>query len=81
MPALTKRTNGMAIASFCCAVASFSLVVTCIPGIVFGHIALREIKRDPTQGGSGMAIAGIVIGYIILAMVVYLIVTLWNLDD
>jgi hypothetical protein len=81
MPALTERTNGMAIASFWCAIASFVLVVTCIPGIVFGHIALRQIKRDPRQGGTSMAIAGIAIGFIILAMSVFLIVALWNLDD
>ena len=71
----------MSIASFWCAIASFVTVVTSIPGIVFGHIALRQIKRDPTQGGSSMAIAGIVIGYILLAMAVYLTVAVLTLDD
>jgi hypothetical protein len=78
---LPTRTNDMAIASLCCALGSFVTGVTSILGIVFGHIALRQIKRDPTQGGSSMAIAGIVIGYIVLAMVVFLIVTLLSLDD
>ena len=71
----------MAIASLWCALGSFITVVPCIPGIVFGHIARRQIKRDPTQGGSSMAVAGIVIGYIILAMVVFIIVSLLRLDD
>ena len=58
------RTNGMAIASFCC------LFFCPILGIVFGHIALGQIKRSGERG-SGLAIAGLVFcyGIIIFALI------------
>jgi hypothetical protein len=37
---------------------------------------LGQIKRDPTQTGKGIAIAGIVIGYFTLAMLVLGVVLL-----
>jgi Domain of unknown function (DUF4190) len=77
----SSRTNGMAIASLCCAVASFVTGVTSILAIIFGHVALSQIKRDPTQGGRAMALAGMIIGYAILAMVVFVVISVWNLDD
>ncbi|HLW03024.1 MAG TPA: DUF4190 domain-containing protein [Ktedonobacterales bacterium] len=40
---------------------------TGIPAVVLGHIALKEIDRsNGQQGGRGMAIAGLVLGYITL---------------
>jgi uncharacterized protein DUF4190 len=36
--------------------------------VVFGHIALGEIRRDPSLRGRGLAIAGLVIGYVGLAL-------------
>jgi peptidyl-prolyl cis-trans isomerase B (cyclophilin B) len=61
------KTNGMAIAALVC-----SLVISPL-GIVFGHIALSQIKRTG-EDGRGLAIAGLVIGYICTAiLVVYLI--------
>ena len=53
-----RRTNGMAIASLCCSAASFLTGVTWVLGIIFGHIALGQINRDPEQTGRGLAIAG-----------------------
>ena len=32
--------------------------------IIFGHVALGQMKRDQSQDGKGMAIAGLVLGYI-----------------
>jgi len=34
-----------------------------VPGIVFGHISKYIIKKKPLSGGSGIALAGITIGY------------------
>jgi len=34
--------------------------------IIFGHIALSQIKRDPGLGGRGMAYAGLAITYVLL---------------
>jgi hypothetical protein len=75
-PASNRRTNGMAIASLCCSVGSYFTGVTWILGIILGHIAMGQIKRDPTQTGRGIAIAGIVIGYVTLAMLVLGVVLL-----
>jgi hypothetical protein len=56
---------------------------------VFGHIALHQIKRSMgQQTGRGMAIAGLVCGYVGLLLVVLLIVALavgdatweWNIE-
>ncbi|MHC4890286.1 MAG: DUF4190 domain-containing protein [Planctomycetota bacterium] len=58
-------TSGLAIASLV-----FSLLVPfgCIPAIVCGHIALRQIKKDSSVHGRGLALAGLIIGYVILGL-------------
>jgi hypothetical protein len=59
MPVAPTSTNGMAVA------ALVTSIVCCAPlGLVFGLIALNQIKANPSQGGKGLAIAGIVIGSI-----------------
>ena len=42
--------------------------VTWILALVFGHVALSQMKRDPAIEGRGMAIAGLVITYFLLLM-------------
>lgn len=64
----SPRTSGFAIASIIC--SSFSLwcgFLSAIPGIICGHKATAQIKRDPSLDGKGFAIAGLVIGYLVLA--------------
>jgi hypothetical protein len=63
-------TNGMAIAALVSALAGLTLSCGLLAplGIVFGHIALSQIKRTG-ENGRGMAIAGLVIGYLCLAAV------------
>ena len=74
------RTNGMAVASLCCALASFTTGITWILGIVFGHVALGQIRRDPTQTGRGLAIAGLTVGYAFIALFVLGVVLLVTVD-
>lgn len=63
-PPVSVGTNGMAIASLVtCFVCGF------IVPIILGHIALGQIRRTG-EGGKGLAIAGLVIGYIQLAAAV-----------
>lgn len=62
------RTNGFAIASFVC-----SLFIN-ILGIIFGHVALSQIKRT-NEGGQGLAIAGLIIGYISLGIVILVVIS------
>lgn len=67
------RTRGLAIASLV-----FSLVgpITCIPAIICGHLALRKIRSEPALRGYGLALAGLVIGYIVLGLSLALTVPL-----
>jgi hypothetical protein len=39
-----------------------------VPGIICGHLALKEYKSAGVQEGRGMAKAGIIIGWIGLAL-------------
>jgi Domain of unknown function (DUF4190) len=56
-------TNGLAIASLVCGVGAFIIGLSFIPAIICGHIARRQIRRTGEQGG-GMALAGLILGYV-----------------
>jgi len=58
------RTSGLAIASLVLVLALGP--VGCIPAIICGHLALRRISKEPTLQGRGLALAGLIIGYIVL---------------
>ncbi len=60
-------TNGLAIASLVVGLL-WMWWIGSVLAVVFGHVALKQIARSETgQGGRGMAIAGLVLGYIGLA--------------
>jgi hypothetical protein len=64
-------TNGMAIASLVLGIVALvgGSCVTALPGVILGHMALRQIDASGgTQGGRGMAIGGLVTGYIALGL-------------
>ena len=68
------RTSGLAIASLALSVLSSVIgPLGCIPGIVCGHIARRQIKKDPAIQGAGIATAGLIIGYIFLVLFVIVV--------
>ncbi|MCQ9385691.1 DUF4190 domain-containing protein [Brevibacterium moorei] len=56
-----NKTNSLAIAAIIC-VWFVSLV-----GLILGYIALNQIKRTG-EGGRGMALAAVIIGWIALAL-------------
>jgi len=64
-PSRSGNTNSMAIASLICAFFIFPL------GIIFGHIAMGQIKRTG-EGGKGLATAGLIIGYLVLGFLILL---------
>lgn len=64
-----QKTNSMAIAALVA-----SLTVSFL-GIVFGHIALSQIRRTGEEG-RGLAIAGLIIGYIATAISAILLILL-----
>lgn len=70
--------NGNAIAALVCGISSLVMLFTCalgilaaIPGVICGHIALRQIRDSAVpMAGRGMAIAGLVTGYITIGLTV-----------
>lgn len=66
-----RGTNGLAIASMVLGIL-WVWWIGSVLAVVFGHIALGQIKRTG-QGGRGMAIAGLVLGYIGIAFLVLFI--------
>jgi hypothetical protein len=72
-PVATGRaTNGMAVASLACACAGiipFLFGIPAILGVIFGFVARGQIRRsNNTQGGSGLALAGIIVGFSLIAL-------------
>lgn len=60
------RTEPLAIWSLVLSILGFLCGLSAIGGIVCGHLALGAIKRNGT-GGKGLAVAGLVIGYLFVA--------------
>src|SRR5262249_9461239 len=68
------RTNGLAIAALVLGIAGlvfYACGVASILALVFGYMSRGQIDRDPAnQTGRGMAIAGIIMGWIGVAIFV-----------
>ena len=61
-----QETNGLAVASLVASLVWFAWLGS-VAGIVFGHVALGQINRSGgRQAGRGLAVAGLVIGYLSL---------------
>ena len=73
---MAPSTSGFAIASLVLSIVSWLGLVGlgALLGIIFGHIALNEIKQSGGRvEGRGFAIAGLIIGYAHLVAVVCLV--------
>lgn len=72
---MVPRTSGLAIASMVCGIVSIFACqfIGAIPALICGHMALSQISSSPMpMSGRGMAIAGLVLGYLqILLLVVF----------
>jgi hypothetical protein len=70
------KTNGLAIASMVCSFFFLIYGIPAILAIIFGFISRNQIKRSQgAQTGGGMALAGIIIGFVgILFWIVVIIV-------
>lgn len=75
MPYRPQVSNGLAIASMVLGIV-WVYWLGSILAVVFGHVALSQIKRNPHQTGRGMAIAGLVLGYLGLAFLVLFVVVM-----
>jgi hypothetical protein len=69
----TGATNGLAIVSLVLSLLGLFFYITAIGGVICGHIARRQI-REGHESGDGLALAGLIVGYIILALGVVFIV-------
>lgn len=65
--AVRKATNGLAIASMVLGILWIYWIGS-ILALVFGYVARKQI-REQNQSGDGMAIAGIVLGWVGVGMV------------
>src|SRR5688572_16862810 len=61
------------ITSILCGIASYAPVIPWIIAIITGHIGLSQIART-NEDGKGMAIAGLIMGYVGLLMTLCTIV-------
>jgi hypothetical protein len=73
-----QKTSGMAIASLVLSIAGLFCGVTALFGIICGHIALSQINRTG-EHGRGLAIAGLVIGYVCVVLFSLFLVVLFLL--
>jgi hypothetical protein len=72
------QTNGLAIASLICACAGiipFLFGIPLVLGIVFGFVARSQIRNARgAQGGAGLALAGIIVGFSIVGLFILVVV-------
>jgi hypothetical protein len=60
----TPSVNGLAVGSFVLSLL-WLFGVGSVLAVIFGHVALRQIKRSQgRQSGRGLAVAGLIIGYV-----------------
>ncbi|WJS92277.1 DUF4190 domain-containing protein [Microbacterium testaceum] len=74
--AAPARTNVLAIVSLVASLVGFVLilpVVGSIAGVIMGHISLKQIK-ERGERGRGMALAGVIVGYVTLLFVILFII-------
>jgi len=70
------KNHPLAIASFVCSLLGWLLLgIGTILGIIFGAIALKKIKEDPTKfKGRGFALAGLIIGLAVMLIVLLVLI-------
>lgn len=80
-PYPAQATNGMAIASMVLGIV-WLFGLGSVLALVFGYIARHQIRARP-QGGAGMALAGIILGWVGVAGFVLLVVlgAVFNTDN
>ena len=85
---VVRQTNRMAVISFVCGLAALVCTITAPVGVVTGHLALAQIRRsdlalaegtvaavgEQPQQGRGLAIAGLIISYVFVALGLSLLV-------
>lgn len=72
------RTSGTAVASLVCGILAWLMlpVLGALAAVICGHVARSQIRREPPGSidGDGLAIAGLMLGYVQLALGALLII-------
>jgi uncharacterized protein DUF4190 len=66
--ALPSEGNRIATVSLIAGIATIIIPILAIPGLVFGIVSLRRIRRRPWMAGKGRSIAGIVCSVVLLPL-------------
>lgn len=71
-----KKTAGIAVASLVLGILGLALLgpLGSIPAVICGHLALSQFKKNPDgPGGNGLALAGLILGYIQIGLMAVLL--------
>lgn len=75
-PVVVTPTSGLAIGALICGIAEiFTLGFAAIPAVILGHLARQNIRRTGERG-DGMAVAGLVLGYLGIGIWTLIIIAL-----
>ncbi|MBK0868277.1 DUF4190 domain-containing protein [Saccharopolyspora sp. HNM0986] len=80
-PHQQPSNNGLSIASMVVSLVGLvcSLGIVLGPlGVILGHVALGQHKRNPMLRGRGMALAGVIIGWVVIVLWVLLALGLYG---
>jgi len=74
VPAAPNQTSGKAIASLVLGILVF-LPFSSIAAVILGHLSLSEIRKSAGRlGGHGMAVAGLILGYLGIAAIPFILI-------
>jgi uncharacterized membrane protein len=66
-PPAAQTVNSLAVASLICGLAEIpTLGVSAIPAVILGSMARKQI-RETGQRGEGLAVAGLILGWVVFA--------------
>jgi type II secretory pathway pseudopilin PulG len=79
VPGNPPPNDGLAVASLCCGIGSVVCLgaLSGVPAIICGHMARGKIARSGgTLGGAGLALAGLIMGYVSVVLTVIAVIFL-----
>ncbi|MFT4179747.1 MAG: DUF4190 domain-containing protein [Thermomonas sp.] len=77
MNTTARQTSTLAVVSLIFGILGWTLVpfIGSIVAVICGHMARGEIRRSPaTLEGDGLAVAGLVLGYLVIGLTVLAII-------
>jgi hypothetical protein len=75
-------TCWLAVAAFvasCCSFVPYLNLVSWLPSLLLGHLALAQIRREPSMEGRGLALGAVIIAYLMLVFAAWSFLFMPNL--